>query len=45
MDKRVSIEQAPNGKWFVSFMGWGRCLGYDEAVARDYAENHHLKGA
>lgn len=44
MDVRVHIEQAPSGKWFVSFCGWGRSFS-DEAAAREYAENHHLKGA
>jgi hypothetical protein len=40
----VAVEQAPSGKWFVSFMGWGRRFETEDA-ARDYADNHHRSGA
>lgn len=35
----VHIEQAPSGKWFVSYMGWGRKFDSEEA-ARKYADSY-----
>lgn len=29
---RVHVEQAPSGKWFASYMGWGRKFDTEEAA-------------
>lgn len=34
---KTHVEQAPNGKWFASYQGWGRKFDTEEA-ARAYAE-------